>query len=104
MKVEQNFGDGAIAFAAQPRVERAQGQDMPLSKLSRHRTEVGARWTAVDCAPEAASGMGAQFQKGIHRQRRGVESGSVGNGLWKPELVRDAIDLPDAVPAIGRLA
>lgn len=30
---EQHFGDGAVAFAAQAGVERAQGQDMPLPEL-----------------------------------------------------------------------
>ena len=30
-KAEQDFGDGAIALSAQPGVERAQGQDMPLT-------------------------------------------------------------------------
>src|SRR5690606_13128141 len=51
-----------------------------------------------------AGSVGAKLQKGIHRQGDGIKRGGVRHGLRQPELMRDAIDLPDAVPAIGSTA
>lgn len=33
LKAEQDFGDGAVAFAAKASIQCAQGQDMPLPEL-----------------------------------------------------------------------
>src|SRR5690606_27845247 len=51
-KAEQDFSDGAIAFAAQPRVKRAQGQDMPLPELGRHGSEIRTGRATVEGPPE----------------------------------------------------
>lgn len=62
-KAEQDFSDGAIAFAAQPRVERAQGQDVPLPELGGDRPEVGTGRTAVEGSLETADRVNAQLKK-----------------------------------------
>ena len=102
-KVEQDFGDGAIALAAQPGVERAQRQDMPLPELGRNGTEVRTGRAAVEGPPKTAGSVGTQLQKGIHRQGEGIEGGG-GHRLGQPKLMFDAIHLPDTVPAIGGAA
>src|SRR3989344_7704358 len=40
-KDEQRFGDAAIAFAGETRIERPQGERVKLSKLIRHGTKRG---------------------------------------------------------------
>ena len=48
--------------------------------------------------------MSAQIVEVVHRQECSIERRRVGNRVRQPELMRDAIDLPDAMPAIGGLA
>ena len=48
--------------------------------------------------------MGAKIVEGVPRQDRAVEGCRIGDSVRQPELVCDAIDLPDAVPAILGLA
>lgn len=103
-KAEQDFGDGAIALAAKASIQRAQRQDMPLPELGRQGPKIGTGWAASERAPETAGGVSAQFKKGIHRQGGGIEGRGVGNGLGQPELMRNAVDLPDAMPPIRRSA
>lgn len=47
--------------------------------------------------------MGAKLHVGIHRKGYGIEGGCVGNGLGQPELMPDAIDMPDAMPSVRRV-
>lgn len=102
-KAEQDFGDGAIALASQAGVERAQGQDMKSPELRRHGAEVCARRSTIEGSPETAGGMGAKLHERIHREGYGIESGCVRHGLGQPELMRDAIDMPDAMPSVCRV-
>ena len=103
-KAKQDFGNGAVALAAQPGIERAQGQDMPLPELGGHVAEVGARCSALEGSPEAPRRVGAKLHEVVQRQFDGVERRRIRHGLGQPELVLDAIRLPDAVPAIGGAA
>ncbi|SBW13907.1 hypothetical protein BR10RB9215_C10723 [Brucella sp. 10RB9215] len=102
-KAEQHFGDGAIAFAPQASVERAQGKDMKPAKLRGHGAEVCAWRSPIQGSPEATRSMGAKLHVGIHRKGYGIKSGCVGHGLGQPELMRDAIDMPDAMPSVRRV-
>lgn len=104
VEAEQDFGDGAVALAAQAGVERAQREDMKLAELFGHGAEVTPRSMPLERAHQSAGGVRTQIVEVISRQDRGIESRRVGDGLRQPELVRDAIGLPDAVPAIGGLA
>lgn len=47
--------------------------------------------------------MGAKLHEGIHQQGSGIEGGCIGHGLGQPELMRDAIDLPDTMPSVRRV-
>lgn len=102
-ETEQHFGDGAVAFAPQAGVERAQGEDMKLAKLRRHGAEVPAGCSAVERSPETASRTGANLHERIHREGYGIEGGCVRLGLGQPELMRNAIDMPDAMPPVRRM-
>ena len=104
LKAEQHFGDGAIALAMELRIESAQREDVELPELRGHFPKIPARRIAAEGAPEPLGGVRAQVVKAIHRQDRGVECRCIGHGLGKPELMRHATDLPDAVPAIGGAA
>lgn len=97
---KQDFGNGAIAFATLPGVERTQGQDVKLAKLVRDGSEVGSGTAPIQGAPEPPRGMGAQFQECVHWQGDSVEGSSIGNRFRQPELMRDTINLPDTVPAV----
>ena len=46
-EVEQDFGNGAIAFAAQAGVQRAQGKDVPLPELYGQCAKIAARPLAL---------------------------------------------------------
>jgi hypothetical protein len=48
--------------------------------------------------------MGAEIVEGVSRQDRAIKGSRIWNIVRQPELVCDAIDLPDTVPAILRLA
>ena len=104
VEVKQDLGDGAIAFATQASVERAQRQDVPLPQLGGQRAEIATRRMATQRAAEPACGVRTQVVEGVERQERSVESWRIGNGLRQPELMCDAIDLPDAMPAIRGVA
>lgn len=103
-KAEQYFCDGSITLAAQAGIERAQGQDVKPPELGGHGSEIGARCPSVEGAPEATGGMSAKLHKGIHRQGCGIEGCGIGDCLRKPELMRNAVDLPEAMPAISSAA
>lgn len=100
VKAEQDFCDSTIALATKAGVKRAQRQGVPKPELRGQCTIFGAGRTAIERAPESASGVNAQFEKGIQWQGCGVEVGGTRNGLCQPELMRNPIDLPDAMPAI----
>ena len=76
---------------------------MPLPELGRNGPEVGTGRAAIEGPPKTARSVGAQLQKGIHRQGDGIESGCVGHRLGQPELMADATDMPNAMPPIGRV-
>lgn len=82
LKAEQDFGDRAVAFSAELGIESAQRQDVKLAQLRRHDTEFPAGWTAVECTPEAASRMSAQFEEAIRGQAKGVECRCIGHRIW----------------------
>lgn len=48
--------------------------------------------------------MRAKIVEGVDWQDCAIECRRIGNGVRQPELMRDTIDLPDAMPAIGSLA
>ena len=102
-KAEQHFRDGAIALAPQAGVERTQGQDMKPAELRRHDAEIRAGRSSVQGPPKSAGGMGAKLHERIHQKGYGIEGGCVGRGLGEPELMRDAIDVPDTMPSIRRV-
>lgn len=104
VKAEQDFGDGAVALAALVRVERAQRQDMEAPEPCRHLAEIATRRSASEGAPQAVGRMGAQIMEGIDQREYPIDCRRVGIGLWQPELMRDAIDLPDAMPAVRGIA
>lgn len=67
-KAEQDLGNGAIALAAQFRVERAQGQDVPLAQLVWERA-YGRAWRApCQGAPQSSCRVDTQFQKAVQWQ------------------------------------
>lgn len=101
MEAKQNLGDCAITLTAQAGVERAERQDVPLPELGRQRTKIGTRRAATQRAAEPTS---AQSREACPLAGMIVESRRIGNGLRQPELMRDAIDLPDAMPAICGVA
>lgn len=104
VKTEQDFGDRAVAFAAKAGIQSTQGQDVPGPKLRRQLTE-GASWPmALKRLHQTTGRVRAQVVEIVHRQNRAVERRRVRNGVRQPELMRDSIDLPDAVPAIVSLA
>ncbi len=54
----------------------------------------------IERAPEATGGMGAQLEEAIRGQAESVERCCIGHGDREPELMRHAIDIPEAVPTI----
>ena len=48
--------------------------------------------------------MGAKLQKGTQRQDDGIEGCCIQGRHRQPELMCNAIDLPDAMPTVGRAA
>ena len=58
-EAEQDFGNGAIALALQPCVQRPQRQKVPLPKLRWHGANIRPRRAARQAPPEAAGRMGA---------------------------------------------
>lgn len=99
---QQTLSDGSIAFAVQPCIQRSQRQKVPLSQLCRHGAEIRPRQTATKAAPKLTCGMDAKVHELVHGQGCGVEGGGVHHCLGQPELMFDAIDAPDCVPAIRR--
>ena len=75
-----------------------------MPELGGNGPEVGTGCAAVEGPSETARSVCAKLQKGIHRQGDGIEGGGIRHRLGKPELMCDAIHLPDAVPAIGSAA
>lgn len=103
-KSEQDFGNAAIAFPAKAGVERTQGQYVPLPELRGQFPEVTPRPMTLERSHQALSRMGAEIIECVRRQNRAIKGRGIGNGVRQPELMRDAIDLPDAVPSILSLA
>ena len=103
-KSEQDFGDAAIAFPAKAGVERAQGQDVPLPELRGQCAKVTPWPMTLERFHQALRCMRTEIVEGVSGQDRAVKGRCVGNSVRQPELMRDAIDLPDAVPAILSLA
>lgn len=103
-KPEQYFCDGAVAFAVEPGVKRAQGQNVKLPELRRHPAEIRTGRAAVERPPQSASGMCAQIEEAIRGQSEDVKSRFVEHCVRKPELMCHAIDLPHAMPAIVGLS
>lgn len=101
---KQDIGDGTIALAAKARVEGTQGQDVPLPKLRGQRAKISTWRVALERATKPSGGVRAQVVEIVYRQECSIECRCVGNSLRQPELMRNAIDLPDAMPAIGSLA
>ena len=77
---------------------------MPLPELSGQCTKIRTRRTALERATKPSGRVRAQVVEVVYRQECSIECRRVGNGLRQPELMRDAINLPDAMPAIGGLA
>lgn len=77
---------------------------MKPAKLRGHGTEVCAWRSPIQGSPEAARSMGAKLHVGIHRKGYGIEGGCVGHRLGQPELMRDAIDIPDSMPPVRRVS
>jgi hypothetical protein len=76
---------------------------MKLAELRRHGAEVRAGRSPIEGPPKSAGGMGAKLHERIHRKGYGIEGRYVGHGLGQPELMRDAIHIPDAMPPIRRV-
>lgn len=53
---------------------------------------------------QSSSRMGAEIVEGVRWQDGAVKGSRIRNSVRQPELVCDAIDLPDTMPAILRLA
>ena len=98
-KTKQDFGDGTIALASQACIERTQGQNMP--KLVGNIAEIPPGRATFEGPPEAPRRMCAKLHEVVQRQRDGIECRRIWDGFGHPELMLDAIHLPNAVPAIG---
>lgn len=103
-ETKQDFGDGAVALSTKARVERTQGQDVPLPELLGQRAKIRTGRSTFEGPPKSPGSVNAQVVEVVHRQDCSIESRGVGNGVGQPELVRNAVDLPDAVPTVRGLA
>lgn len=58
---------------------------------------------ALERFHQSTGRMGAKIIEGVCRQDCAIECRRIGNGVRQPELVSNAISVPDTVPAILRL-
>ena len=75
-----------------------------MPELRGQCAEIAPRPVALNCFNQSTRRMRAEIVEGVRRQDRAIEGRRIGSGLGQPELMRDAVSLPDAVPAILSLA
>ncbi|BCH20987.1 hypothetical protein MesoLjLb_07720 [Mesorhizobium sp. L-8-3] len=75
-----------------------------MPKLLRQRAKIRTGRSAFEGAPKPPGGVSPQVIEVIHRQDCSIESRGVRDGVGQPELMRYALDQPDAMPAICGLA
>lgn len=77
---------------------------MPLPELRGQRAKIASRPMPLERSHQSSSRVGAEIVEGVRWQDGAVKGSRIGNSVRQPELVCDAIDLPDTVPAILGLA
>ena len=77
---------------------------MPLPELRRQCAIITSRSLALKCFHQPTRRMRTEIVKGVGGQDRAIKDRRIGSGVPQPELMRDTIDLPDAVPTILSLA